>query len=62
MPFNSARACPEEGRKSFPFPCFRRALDKAEKSPGSFLDWTSRGKFPGHSYIIYYKERFYTAP
>ena len=38
MPFNSVRACPEEGRKSFPFPCFRRALDKAEKSPGFFLD------------------------
>ncbi|WP_207634982.1 hypothetical protein [Faecalibacterium prausnitzii] len=38
MPFNSVRACPEEGWKSFPFPCFRRALDKAEKSPGSFLD------------------------
>lgn len=38
MPFNNVRACPEEGRKSFPFPCFRRALDKAEKNkaPGLF--------------------------
>lgn len=59
MPFNSVRACPEEGRKSFPFPCFRRALDKAEKKPGI----SSTGPAEENSRDTHiYKERFYTAP
>lgn len=60
MPFNSVRACPEEGRKSFPFPCFRRALDKAEKKPRVFPRLDQPRKIPGT--LMYYKERFYTAP
>jgi len=59
MPFNSVRACPEEGRKSFPFLCFRRALDKAEKNR-KFPRLDQPRKIPGT--LIYYKERFYTAP
>lgn len=47
MPFNSVRACPEEGRKSFPFPCFRRALDKAEKKPRVFPQLDQPRKIPG---------------
>ena len=62
MPFNSVRACPEEGRKSSSFPCFLwgpRA--KPEKiKPRAFPRLDQPRKIPGT--LIYYKERFYTAP
>ena len=60
MSYGSVRP---SGRKADPpFPGLLRGLGQSRKkqSPGSFLDWTRRGKFPERSY--YYKERFYTAP
>lgn len=59
MPFNSVRACPEDSKKASLFPAFGGPWTKLKK-PRVFPRLDQPRKIPGT--LIYYKERFYTAP
>ena len=61
MPFNSVRACPEDSKK-LPVPLLSvgaSAKTGKNKAPGLFSTGPAEER-PGT--LIYYKERFYTAP